>query len=85
MDDVTTSIQVTREHAAVMLGAIRAQQILAREFPAMYQDRDTQRLASAQIILDSALERIGWMERRQWHSDIRDRLAANTAYPQDAA
>ena len=38
MNAVTTNIQVTRDHAAVMLGAVRAQQILAREFPSVYPD-----------------------------------------------
>lgn len=81
----TTNIQVTREQAAVLLGAVRAQLVLAREFPGMYQDTEALRLTNVETLVECSLDRLNWIEQYRTDPDIRARLAARTAYPNEAA
>ena len=85
MAAVTTNIQVNRQQAEALLTAVRSAKLIAFEFPRLVPGDEPLLLASLETIVEGALDRIGWLEQNQWHSDLRSRLAARTAYPEDAA
>lgn len=81
---ITTQVTMDRATAEVVLGATRAWKVLATEVPHLFGEGDALRLASAELVLVAALDRISYVENRPPRNPargIRSRLAAHLAFP----
>jgi hypothetical protein len=83
MDAPTTQVTVDRGAAEVMLGAVRASKVIAAEFPNLFGQGDLLRLASAELLLVAALDRISYLESKPDNVKpvLRTKLAAHLAFP----
>jgi hypothetical protein len=83
MDAPTTQVTVDRESAEVMLGATRAWKTLATEMPGLFAPGEALKLASAELLLVAALDRISYLESKPENVKpvLRTKLAAHLAFP----